>query len=160
MKILNKKITLLFSKTSRCGTYFIISLALLFIVGCAHDSSSHKVDENTPSKFGYGGTNTDIAFVTGDETATNNTVTTSTLDTNSVSTNNVSTNAPANPFLSTPPATTSATTHDIPYGTPVPGKPGFVTSPFAPKDRYVDVRGFPPGTEVKDPYSGKIFLVP
>src|SRR6266480_3160159 len=45
---------------------------------------------------------------------------------------------------------------DIPYGIPVPGKPGFVTSPFAPKAGYVDVRGFPSGTEVKDPYSGKI----
>ena len=49
---------------------------------------------------------------------------------------------------------------DIPYGIPVPGKPGFVTSPFAPKAGYVDVRGFPSGTEVKDPYSGKIFLTP
>src|SRR5437868_14328062 len=45
---------------------------------------------------------------------------------------------------------------DIPYGIPVPGKPGFVTSPFSPKAGYVDVRGFPSGTEVKDPYSGKI----
>jgi hypothetical protein len=49
---------------------------------------------------------------------------------------------------------------DIPYGIPVPGKPGFVTSPFSPKAGYVDVRGFPSGTEVKDPYSGKIFLTP
>jgi type IV secretory pathway VirB10-like protein len=57
----------------------------------------------------------------------------------------------------TGPATTKK---DYPYGTPVPGKPGFVTSPHAPYSGYVDVRGFPPGTEVKDPYTGKIFLVP
>jgi len=49
---------------------------------------------------------------------------------------------------------------DIPYGTPVPGKPGFVISPHALQSGYVDVRGFPPGTQVKCPYTGKIFLVP
>jgi hypothetical protein len=49
---------------------------------------------------------------------------------------------------------------DIPYAKPVEGKPGFVTSPYAPTSGYVDVRGFPPGTEVKCPYSGKTFLVP
>jgi hypothetical protein len=36
---------------------------------------------------------------------------------------------------------------DMQYGTPVPGKPGLVVSPFAPDTGYVDVTGFPPGTE-------------
>jgi hypothetical protein len=46
------------------------------------------------------------------------------------------------------------------YGTPVPGKQGLVTSPFSLDSGYIDVRSFPPGTEVKDPYTGKIFLTP
>jgi len=49
---------------------------------------------------------------------------------------------------------------DVPYGIPVPNKPGFVRSPFAPNGGYVDVRGFASGTEVKDPYTDKIFLTP
>jgi hypothetical protein len=49
---------------------------------------------------------------------------------------------------------------DLPYGTPVPGKKGFVTSPFSPDAGYIDVRGFVPGTPVKDPYTGKVFLAP
>jgi len=59
-----------------------------------------------------------------------------------------------------PTASGAPTERNLPYGTPVAGKPGFVTSPHAPYAGYVDVRGFPPNTEVKDPYSGKIFLVP
>jgi hypothetical protein len=49
---------------------------------------------------------------------------------------------------------------DLRYGTPVPGKTGFVTSPFSPDAGYIDVRGFSPGTPVKDPYTGKVFLTP
>jgi hypothetical protein len=49
---------------------------------------------------------------------------------------------------------------DFRYGIPVPGKNGFVTSPYAPDSGYIDVRGFQPGTPVKDPYSGKIILAP
>lgn len=47
------------------------------------------------------------------------------------------------------------------YAKPVPGKPGFVTSPYKPYDGLVDVRGFAPGTELQDPYEkGRTFLVP
>jgi len=49
---------------------------------------------------------------------------------------------------------------DLPYGIPVPGHKGMVTSPYLPEGNYIDVSAFAPGSAVKDPYTGKIFLVP
>ncbi len=68
---------------------------------------------------------------------------------------------PAETAASPPPtaAPTKVAKGDYPYGIPVPGKPHLVESPYSP-GKYVDVEGFPPGTEVKDPYTDKIFLVP
>jgi uncharacterized iron-regulated membrane protein len=49
---------------------------------------------------------------------------------------------------------------DMPYGIPVPGRKGMVTSPYLPEGNYIDVSAFAPGSAVKDPYTGKIFRVP
>jgi hypothetical protein len=49
---------------------------------------------------------------------------------------------------------------DLPYGIPVPDHKGMVTSPYSPEGNYIDVSAFPSGSAVKDPYTGKIFLVP
>jgi hypothetical protein len=54
----------------------------------------------------------------------------------------------------------SASSTAFPTGKLVPGKPGYVFSPFDNEGRYVDVSGFPSGTKVKDPWTDKIFLVP
>ncbi len=76
------------------------------------------------------------------------------------------------PPISTPPIidTTSSTpstlpappapTSQYPYGKPVPGKKGFVMSPYDDKAGMIDVRDYSPGTKVRDPYTNKIFLVP
>jgi uncharacterized iron-regulated membrane protein len=49
---------------------------------------------------------------------------------------------------------------DLPYGIPVPGHKGMVTSPYSPEGNYIDVSAFAPSSAVRDPYTGKIFLVP
>ena len=54
----------------------------------------------------------------------------------------------------------TATAASLPYGVPVPGKPDFVKSPYAPDAGYVDLRGFTRDQSVRDPYTGKMFLVP
>lgn len=59
-----------------------------------------------------------------------------------------------------PPPAPPAVTAELPYGVPVPGRPGLVNSPYAGKYQLVDVTGLASGQEVKCPYSGKLFRVP
>jgi len=60
----------------------------------------------------------------------------------------------------TPAPTPTPQAQNYPSGISVSDKPGYVRSPHSPDAGLVDVRGIPPGTEVRDPYSGRIFLVP
>ena len=60
----------------------------------------------------------------------------------------------------TPPPAPATTGNKLPYGKPVPGHKGFVTSPYDGSAGMIDVRDIAPGTKVRDPYTSKIFLVP
>lgn len=66
--------------------------------------------------------------------------------------------APAKTSVAAAPAPNKS--EDLPYGSPVAGRPGLVNSPYAGKMQLVDVTGLKPGQEVKCPYSGKLFRVP
>jgi hypothetical protein len=65
-----------------------------------------------------------------------------------------------------PPSSSGEQVQQYQFGTKVAGKPGFVLSPYKPTAGLVDVRDpsagqpYPRGTQVRCPYTSKIFLVP
>ncbi|MDD5261554.1 MAG: hypothetical protein PHD76_06855 [Methylacidiphilales bacterium] len=67
-------------------------------------------------------------------------------------------NSSATPANAASPSTAQQAKY--PLATKVSGKPGIVRSPYAQYAGDVDVRGIAPGTQVRCPYTGKIFIVP
>jgi hypothetical protein len=128
----------------------IVTGGALALVLAACQQSNEPSSPSGRNRFGYRG-------AAGNSTATQTLAPTPTPDPFATPTPSQTETVAATP---TPEPTATPAAREMAYGTPVPGKPGFVTSPHSPYAGYVDVRGFPPGTEVKCPYSGKIFLVP
>jgi hypothetical protein len=59
--------------------------------------------------------------------------------------------------MTTPAPSTSI---ELPLGSPIAGRLGFVNSLYAAKHQLVDVTGLLLGMEVKCPHIGKLFRVP
>ena len=114
--------------------------------GCTHNAGTD--DNGTPAPLPQ--TNATTTPAAPSTTAPTTTTTT----TESTETAPSTTTAPETKPAAPKPAVS------FPMGIVIPGKKGFCKSPYAEYAEPVDVRGYPPGTEVRCPYTNKIFIVP
>ena len=114
--------------------------------GCTHNAGTD--DNGTPAPLPQ--TNATTTPAAPSTTAPTTTTTT----TESTETAPSTTTAPETKPAAPKPAVS------FPMGIVIPGKKGFCKSPYAEYAEPDDVRGYPAGTEVRCPYTNKIFIVP
>jgi hypothetical protein len=136
--------------------FSVIFVPLLLLSACSSDNSA----SNQPSSTEQGATAGQLPEPA--NTLPEPATTPTTSNTPAPKPNNPPANSSYQAF--TPPANSSntaqQTTTTYPKGKAVPGKKGYVYSPYAEHAGLVDVVGLPPGTIVKCPFTGKNFIVP